>query len=39
MNSETHLDQFIVLWDLVQQVQLTDEEDGIRWNLAASGNR
>lgn len=31
--SSEDIDQFINLWELLQNVQLTTEKDGIKWNL------
>lgn len=37
MQSGEELAEFILLWDVVQEVHLTDEDDQIRWRWTASG--
>ena len=37
MESVGEMANFISLWDLVQNVQLTNEQDAIRWKWTAHG--
>lgn len=37
LNSEEALSQFLLLWERVQEVQLSDVPDAISWKLTAAG--
>ena len=37
MTTVQEMAEFVILWDLVQQVQLTDKTDEIRWRWTADG--
>ena len=37
MNTEAQLDQFVMMWDMLQSVILTNETDTISWHVAADG--
>ena len=37
MISEAQLDQFFVLWQHIQHVELTQEKDTVVWNLTTNG--
>ena len=37
MTTVQEMAEFVILWDLIQQVQLTDRTDEIRWRWTADG--
>lgn len=37
MQTMVEMAEFITLWDLVQDVQFTEDEDQIKWKWAATG--
>lgn len=37
MNTATEMTEFVILWDLIQQVNLSDSQDEIVWRWTAHG--